>query len=138
MKTSVLILVPAAFVLGFTAIVLPANQKARALTKAKPDGPGVVAAASPATKEARRLFLGRNCLGCHFFAGVLGRDGLDLSLSAAKYDAATLRRYIRNPKSVTPNALMPAQDKLDEASLEAMAAFLESLLSKPTNSGAGL
>jgi cytochrome c1 len=60
--------------------------------------------------------------------------GVALDFSGVKYDAATLRRLIRDPKSVDVHALMPPQDKISDAQLDAIVNFLAGLPGPGSNS----
>jgi cytochrome c1 len=55
-----------------------------------------------------------------------------LDRAANKYDADTLRRYIRNPKSVDPASPMPPQPSITDIQLDAIVNFLTGL-PKTTN-----
>jgi mono/diheme cytochrome c family protein len=79
---------------------------------------------SPVIQAAARLFQGKSCAGCHFLRGIWCCNGIPLDHAAKKYDEATLRRFIRNPKSVDPQSLMPAQKMVTDSDIDAMASFL--------------
>jgi len=89
---------------------------------------------SSLAQTAGRVFYGQSCSGCHFVKGVWCYHGISLEHAAEKYDPTTLRRLIRNPKSVRPQFHMPAQDKVTDAEIEAMVDFLVSLPHSQTSS----
>jgi len=87
--------------------------------------------------EGQRIFESTACINCHSVAGTAanGRFGPDLThlmsrdTIAAGVAANTdenLRRWIRNPDTVKPGALMPAM-QLNEQELDAVTAYLETL-----------
>jgi mono/diheme cytochrome c family protein len=89
---------------------------------------------SPLAQAAARVFHGPSCAGCHFLTGIWGHDGVALDYAGIKYDAATLRRYIRNPKSVDEHAHMPPQNNISDAGIDAIVNFLAGLPGPGTNS----
>jgi cytochrome c oxidase subunit 2 len=87
--------------------------------------------------EGQRIFESTACINCHSVAGTAanGRFGPDLThlmsrdTIAAGVAANTdenLRRWVRNPDTVKPGALMPAM-QLNEQELDAVTAYLETL-----------
>jgi mono/diheme cytochrome c family protein len=113
--------------------LLPASSVA---ARSKP-APHEVVAVNPDSllaQAAARVFHGPSCAGCHYLTGIWGHDGVALDFAGVKYDAATLRRYIRNPKSVDEHSLMPPQDNISEAGIDAIANFLAGLSGPGTNS----
>ena len=71
----------------------------------------------------RRAFVRNGCHGCHTI-GALGTPiASDLSHVGARYRAAYLTRWLRDPSDVRPSTHMPALE-LTEADVEALAAFL--------------
>jgi mono/diheme cytochrome c family protein len=89
---------------------------------------------SPQAQAAAQVFHGPSCAGCHYLAGIWGHTGVALDFAGIKYDREALRRYIRNPKSVAPHALMPPQDKMSDAELDRIVNFLAGLPGPGTNS----
>jgi mono/diheme cytochrome c family protein len=89
---------------------------------------------SPLVQAAARVFRGRSCAGCHYLKNIWGYDGLPLDHAAEKYDRDTLKRFIRNPKSVNARTLMPPQDKTTDAEIDAIANLLAGLPRAGTNS----
>jgi cytochrome c oxidase subunit 2 len=76
--------------------------------------------------QGRRLFADKGCLGCHT-VGVVGTPiGPDLRATSARYDVATLARWLRDPSAQEATRHMPAQG-LSEAEAAALAAYLVSL-----------
>jgi hypothetical protein len=80
------------------------------------------------------VFHGPSCAGCHYLTVVWGHDGLALDDAGVKYDADTLRRYVRNSKSVDARALMPAQDKISDVPIDKIVCFPAGLPGPETNS----
>jgi mono/diheme cytochrome c family protein len=89
---------------------------------------------SPLAQAAAQVFHGPSCAGCHYLAGIWGHSGVALDFAGVKYDADTLRRYIRNPKSLNPHALMPPQDKISDADIDRIVNFLVGLPGPGTDS----
>lgn len=91
---------------------------------------------APAPGAAGEVF-GERCGLCHRVAGVSeGRRAPDLTDLASRptlgagviaNDAAGLRRWLRDHQRLKPGNGMPDHDGLDEATLEALAAWLEGL-----------
>jgi cytochrome c oxidase subunit 2 len=97
------------------------------------------ATSSPsATVEAgRAIFEKTACINCHTISGTVanGRFGPDLTHLMSRETIAAggalnsheeLKRWIHNPASIKPGALMPAMN-LNDQDLEAVTAYLESL-----------
>lgn len=64
------------------------------------------------------------CMGCHSVGGAGGSLGPALDQVGAKYDAATIIKYLQDPKSVNPNASMPPQTTVPEQDQTAIGEFL--------------
>ena len=84
------------------------------------------------------VFTGERCTGCHSIRGVAdgASDGPDLTHVASRRrigagalpaDAAGLARWISSVQHVKPGARMPSYERIDAASLAALAAFLAAL-----------
>ena len=104
---------------------------------AKERGPSREADA-PLLKRGREVFLASGCGACHAVRGTpaQGRIGPDLthvggrlSIAAGTFEAhaEALADWIANADRLKPGVHMPSFDVLDEASLQALAAWLESL-----------
>ena len=93
----------------------------------KPLPPRNIDNKSPIAKEAARVFRGQSCAACHFIPGYWNTDGVALNAASAKYDPAQLKRLIRTPQSVNPNATMPNQPYILETNLNAIVGFLSQL-----------
>jgi mono/diheme cytochrome c family protein len=97
------------------------NEKA-ALAGIEPQG---ATADAPEVQAGYRIAQ-QNCFRCHGPAnlgslkGKLTWDGIALFASQAPKNFAA---YVRNPKSVVPNAEMPPNPEYDEPTLEALAAY---------------
>jgi cytochrome c oxidase subunit 2 len=98
-------------------------------------------AQEPATEQqrrGRRLFLDNGCGGCHMVrgtpaAGTIGPDlthvGSRMSLAAATLpnDAKAFARWIRDNQHIKPDNLLPPFRQFEDAELQAVAVYLESL-----------
>ena len=118
---------------GVGIFLIPATSSA-SRTPPRPHEVTPVDMTSPTAQVAAQVFHGPSCAGCHYLTGVWGHVGVALDFSGVKYDAATLRRLIRNPKSVDPHALMPPQPNISDAELDAIVDFLAGLPGPGTNS----
>lgn len=77
-------------------------------------------------ESGRQLYSTRMCTLCHTLAGESGQMaqfGGSLDNLAAKRDAAWIRRYLKDPKSVIPNSPMPASGLTDKE-ISDLTAFL--------------
>lgn len=98
-----------------TAAILTALSRMRS---SQPQ-PGV-----EATRQVDVLF-NRFCFNCHIIDGAGGKDGPDLSHVASKIDQATIEARIVDPKSVNPDAKMPALGaRIPEADIQVLARWL--------------
>ena len=66
-------------------------------------------------------------MNCHSLHGVGGKFGPELDTIGNKLSAEQIEHYIKNPKSVNPNARMPAQGELSERERAEVAKFLGNL-----------
>jgi mono/diheme cytochrome c family protein len=92
-----------------------------------PAGHVVLAQADPA-KVARgeKVYEEKKCAMCHMIEGKGGKSGGDLTDIGTKRDAEWLKRFTKNPRSVMPDAKMPAF-KGSEDELDAVVAYMMSL-----------
>jgi mono/diheme cytochrome c family protein len=88
-------------------------------------GPLAAAQAGNAANGAK-LYTAQKCSVCHKIAGKGGPMGPDLSKVGGKRDAAWLKNYLTNPKSLDPKNKMPAV-KLKGAEMDDLIAYLLSL-----------
>ena len=97
-----------------------------------------VAPVDPFQVRGRAVFLEQRCQSCHTIRGVAAgaRLGPDLTHVGARLHigAGTLRTHrgalagwIADPQAIKPGARMPAATDIDGASLQALAAYLDSL-----------
>ena len=77
-------------------------------------------------EKGKQLYTQKKCGLCHTVDGSGGKKGGDLSDVGSKRDAEWLTKYMRDPKSVIPEAKMPAFRGTDEE-LNALVAYLMSL-----------
>jgi mono/diheme cytochrome c family protein len=80
----------------------------------------------PRASRGEQLFVTQGCYGCHQIGKFGTPIGPDLSRLGAKYPAAYLRDWLRDPASVRPTAHMPKLD-LSRDEIETLAAYLASL-----------
>lgn len=81
----------------------------------------------PATiVRGETVYAEKKCAMCHAIKGKGGKSGGDLTTVGAKRDAAWLKQFTKEPKSVMPNAKMPPF-KGTEQELEAVVAYMTSL-----------
>jgi len=73
------------------------------------------------------VFQTRGCMNCHALHGTGGTFGPAMDTIGRKLTREQVEHYIRNPKTVNPKALMPAQKELTEKELEEVAGFLANL-----------
>lgn len=77
-------------------------------------------------EKGKEVYSTHKCAICHTINGVGGKMGGDLSDIGDKKDAEWLTKYIKDPKSVMPEAKMPAFKGSDEE-LQDLVAYLLSL-----------
>jgi len=73
------------------------------------------------------VFQTKGCMNCHSLKGTGGTFGPALDTIGRKLSAKEIERKIRDPKSVDPKAMMPAQTGLSDREVEEVAKFLSSL-----------
>lgn len=84
-------------------------------------------AADPAkTKPGEKLFAERQCSACHAIQGKGGPVGPDLTKVGTRRDEAWLKKFLPNPKSVSPETMMPPFRGTQEE-LDALVTYLLSL-----------
>lgn len=93
---------------------------------------------SPLHQRGREVFLAQRCNACHTVRGVAeeGRLGPDLTHVGSRVALAAgtlgngpqeLAHWIAHTQQIKPGARMPSYERLDAASLQALAAFLAGL-----------
>jgi nitric oxide reductase subunit C len=86
-----------------------------------------LAQADPALiAKGEKVYADKKCAMCHAINGKGGKSGGDLTDVGAKRDVDWLKQFTKDPRSVMPNAKMPAFRGSDEE-LEAVAAYMASL-----------
>lgn len=73
------------------------------------------------------VFKQRGCMNCHSLHGEGGTFGPPLDTVGRRLTLEQIEHYIRDPKSVNPDALMPPQKELSDRELEDVAKFLAGL-----------
>lgn len=73
------------------------------------------------------VFQSRGCMNCHSLHGTGGTSGPALDTIGRKLNVEQIEHYIRDPKAVNPQAMMPAQTTLSDKELEEVAGFLANL-----------
>jgi mono/diheme cytochrome c family protein len=126
-------------VLGLTVALLGCKGNGgQAPAGPAPDGKGQRPADLGPQAAGKRSFVKNRCLTCHLVNGgspvpgsVPGkkRKGPDLGKTARdrRRSVEWLMAYVRDPKSKDPDAKMPAQDKITDTDLRAVAEYLASL-----------
>jgi cytochrome c2 len=77
-------------------------------------------------EKGKEVYTAKKCGLCHTVDGSGGKKGGDLSDVGDKRDAEWLTKYMKDPKSLLPEAKMPAFRGSDE-DLQALVAYLMSL-----------
>jgi nitric oxide reductase subunit C len=70
------------------------------------------------------VFQTKGCMNCHALNGTGGTVGPALDTIGRDLSAEQIRTYVRDPKSVDPEAMMPPQTGLSDRELEEVAKFL--------------
>jgi len=70
------------------------------------------------------VFQTKGCMNCHALDGTGGTVGLALDTIGRELSAEQIRAYVRDPKSVDPESMMPPQTRLSDRELEEVAKFL--------------
>ncbi len=78
-------------------------------------------------ERGHEVFVANKCLSCHVVKGEGTDFGPELTHVGSRYTADRLATLIRNPMSANPQASMPAFDKLSDADLQALVAYLLTL-----------
>ncbi len=76
--------------------------------------------------RGERVYAEKKCAMCHAIKGKGGKSGGDLTDVGAKRDSDWLKQFTRAPKSLIPNAKMPAFQGNQE-DLDAVVAYMVSL-----------
>jgi mono/diheme cytochrome c family protein len=77
-------------------------------------------------EKGKEVYSAHKCAICHTINGSGGKMGGDLSDIGDKKDAEWLTKYVKDPKSLMPEAKMPAFKGSDEE-LQDLVAYLMSL-----------
>ena len=116
-------------------VAMPPDEYERwLLAQARPAEPP----RNPLAMRGAQVFAEQRCSACHSVRGLgptalLGPDlthvGSRLHLAAGTLPMSTsaLREWLAHPQRVKPGVRMPSYDRLDDASLDALAAFLAQL-----------
>ncbi|GAB4374205.1 MAG: hypothetical protein Kow00128_24150 [Deltaproteobacteria bacterium] len=70
------------------------------------------------------VFQNKGCMNCHTLHGTGGTFGPVLDTIGRKLSAEQIERYIHDPRSVNPNAMMPPQKELSDRERDEVAKFL--------------
>lgn len=73
------------------------------------------------------VFQEKGCMNCHSLHGTGGTFGPVLDAIGRKLTLEQIEHYVKDPKSVNPNAMMPPQTALSDRELEEVASFLAGL-----------
>jgi cytochrome c oxidase subunit II len=101
-----------------SAVIAPAALLTAAAAAAQPTGTVV--------ERGRAVFKNKGCHGCHTIEKVGTPIGPDLSHVGAKYSAAYLARWLRDPSAQRPSTHMPVLE-LADVDVEALARYRSSL-----------
>lgn len=85
----------------------------------------IVAAAGVSPGAA--VFQTKGCMNCHSLHGAGGTFGPALDTVGQRLTREQIARYIRNPRSVNPKAMMPPQTELSDRERDEVAKFLSGL-----------
>jgi nitric oxide reductase subunit C len=83
--------------------------------------------ASVGVSPGAAVFQSKGCMNCHALGGTGGTFGPALDTIGRKLSAEQIGRHVRNPKSVNPQSMMPAQTGLSDRELEEVSKFLSNL-----------
>jgi nitric oxide reductase subunit C len=86
-----------------------------------------VMVASVGVSPGAAVFQSKGCMNCHSLHGSGGTFGPALDTIGRSLSAEEIKRQIRDPKSVDPKSMMPAQTGLSDRELEEVAKFLSNL-----------
>lgn len=86
-----------------------------------------IAVAAAGLSPGAAVFQNRGCMNCHSLHGNGGNAGPPLDSVGRRLTFEQIERYIKDPKSINPNALMPPQKELSDKELEEVAKFLSGL-----------
>jgi nitric oxide reductase subunit C len=73
------------------------------------------------------VFQTKGCMNCHSLQGTGGTFGPALDTIGRSLSVEEIKRQIRDPKSVDPKSMMPAQTGLSDREVEEVAKFLSNL-----------
>ena len=73
------------------------------------------------------VFQTKGCMNCHSFKGTGGTFGPAMDTVGKKLSQEQIARYVRDPKGVNPESMMPPQKELSDRELEEVAKFLSNL-----------
>jgi ubiquinol-cytochrome c reductase cytochrome b subunit len=89
--------------------------------------PVELAKLSPEFQKGREVYDAQGCSACHILKGAGSAAGPELTKVGARRDVEWLKRFIKNPVSISPNSTMPPYLGLSEDDLNALANYLVSL-----------
>lgn len=73
------------------------------------------------------VFQSKGCMNCHALQGTGGTFGPAMDTIGKRKTEEEIRKYIKDPMSVNPRALMPPQKQLNDREFEEVAKFLSKL-----------
>jgi nitric oxide reductase subunit C len=86
-----------------------------------------VMVASAGVSPGAAVFQSKGCMNCHALKGTGGTFGPALDTIGRSLSVEEIKRQIRDPKSVDPKSMMPAQTGLSDREVEEVAKFLSNL-----------
>jgi cytochrome c2 len=85
--------------------------------------------AKPPAERGPQVYAAQKCMMCHSIAGK-GNARNPLDDVGSKMSADDLKKYITAPKSVKPDSKMKAYPTMPAADLDALVAYLKTLIKK--------
>jgi ubiquinol-cytochrome c reductase cytochrome b subunit len=115
--------------LALVAIAFLTYQGATAPTPPKAGGTisNEAKALPPELAKGQEIYEAQGCPACHVLKGSGSPAGPDLTRIGAKRDAEWLKRFMKEPTTVMPGAVMPPYTELPEDELAAIAKYLAAL-----------
>jgi nitric oxide reductase subunit C len=87
----------------------------------------MVAAAVTSVTPGEAVYKAQGCSACHMIAGVGGKVGPDLSQVGKRHDNEWIEAQLMDPKSHSPQSIMPSFARLSEKDRDDLAHYLAGL-----------
>lgn len=95
-----------------------------AIATTPPPAPASTAKLSAAATAGKKQFQDLGCGACHQPGG---GSAPDLSKIVAERDEEFIRKYVKNPKALNPNSIMPSFDSLTDEQMNHLLEYLQTL-----------